>query len=138
MLLFLSNQQKQSPREVFRRKGALRNSAKFTGKHLCQSLFFSKIVKRRKKLKKKLWHRCFPLNFAKFLRTSFLTEHLRWLLLNQPTDFHSKLIGWFLNDESLFLHRSSDHGNISQNEVMTVIKGCYKALSQKNDKIDRT
>ena len=23
-------------------------------------------------LKKRLWHRCFPVNFAKFLRTSFL------------------------------------------------------------------
>ena len=32
-------------------------------------------------LKKRLWHRCFPVNFAKFLRTSFLIEHLRWLLL---------------------------------------------------------
>ena len=32
-------------------------------------------------LKKRLWHRCFPVNFSKFLRTSFLTEHLRWLLL---------------------------------------------------------
>ena len=32
-------------------------------------------------LKKKLWHRCFPVNFAKFLRTHFLIEHLRRLLL---------------------------------------------------------
>ena len=32
-------------------------------------------------LKKRLWHRCFPVNFAKFLRTPFFTEHLRWLLL---------------------------------------------------------
>ena len=29
-------------------------------------------------------HRYFPANFAKFLRTSLLTEHLRWLLL----EFH--------------------------------------------------
>ena len=28
-----------------------------------------------------LWHRCFPLNFAKFLKTTFLIENLRWLLL---------------------------------------------------------
>ena len=28
-------------------------------------------------LEKRLWHRCFPVNFAKFLRTLFLTEHLR-------------------------------------------------------------
>ena len=27
-------------------------------------------------LKKSLWHRCFPVNFAKFLRTPFFTEHL--------------------------------------------------------------
>ena len=32
-------------------------------------------------LKKRPWHRCFPVNFVKFLRTSFFTEHLRWLLL---------------------------------------------------------
>ena len=32
-------------------------------------------------LKKRLWHWCFPVNFAKFLRTPFLTEPLWWLLL---------------------------------------------------------
>ena len=32
-------------------------------------------------LKKRLWHMCFPVNFAKFLRTLFLIEHLRLLLL---------------------------------------------------------
>ena len=31
-------------------------------------------------LKKKLWRRCFPVIFTKFLRTPFLTKHLRWLL----------------------------------------------------------
>ena len=30
--------------EVFFKKGALRNFAKFTGKHLCQSLFFNKVA----------------------------------------------------------------------------------------------
>ena len=32
-------------------------------------------------LKKRLWHKCFPVNFEKFLRTPFFIEHLRWLLL---------------------------------------------------------
>ena len=32
-------------------------------------------------LKKRLWHRCFPVNFANFLRTAFLKEHFWWLLL---------------------------------------------------------
>ena len=30
--------------------------------------------------KKRLWHRCFPVNFTKFLRTTFFTEHRWWLL----------------------------------------------------------
>ena len=57
--------------------------AKFTGKHLCQSLFFNKVADLRPAtlLKKRLWHRCFPVNFAKYLRTPFLTEHLWSLLL---------------------------------------------------------
>ena len=32
-------------------------------------------------LKMRLWRTCFPVNFAKFLRTPFLTERPRWLLL---------------------------------------------------------
>ena len=30
--------------EMFCEKGVLRNFAKFTGKHLCQNLFFNKVV----------------------------------------------------------------------------------------------
>ena len=56
------------------KKGVLRNLAKFTGKHLCQSLFFTKVAGFRPVtlLKKRLRHRCFPVNFAKLLRTPFL------------------------------------------------------------------
>ena len=69
--------------EVFCKKGVLRNFAKFAGKHLCQSLFFNKVagLKPATLLKKRFWRRCFPVNFAKFLRTPFFTEQLRWLLL---------------------------------------------------------
>ena len=61
-----------------------KNFAKFAGKHQCQSLFFSKVAGLRcaTLLKKRLWHRCFPVNFVKLLRTPFFTEHLWWLLLN--------------------------------------------------------
>ena len=31
---------------------------------------------------KRPWHRYFPVNFAKFLRISFVTEHLGWSLLS--------------------------------------------------------
>ena len=33
-------------------------------------------------LKKRLWHRCFPIIFVKFVKTPFFTEHFRWLLLD--------------------------------------------------------
>ena len=64
--------------EVFCKEGGLRNFAKFTGKHLCQSLSFNKVAGLRPAtfLKRRLWHRCFPVNFAKSLRTPFLIEHL--------------------------------------------------------------
>ena len=56
----------------------------FTGKHMSQSPFFNKLSGLRPAtyLKKRLWHRGFSVNFAKFLRIPFLTEHLRWLLLS--------------------------------------------------------
>ena len=69
--------------EVFCKKGVLRNFTKFTQKHLCYSLFFNKVagLKPATLLKKRPWHRCFSVNFAKFLRTPLFTEHLWWLLL---------------------------------------------------------
>ena len=69
--------QKQTPELV------LRNSTKFAGKHLCQSHFLNKVAGLRftTLLKKRLWHRCFPMNFAKFLRTPFLQNISAELLL---------------------------------------------------------
>ena len=77
---------KSSRPEVFYKKGVLRNFAKFTGKHLCQSLFFNKVAGLRPAtlLKKRLWYRCFSVNFAKFLGTSFLTKHLQWCYNTNP------------------------------------------------------
>ena len=57
--------------EMSCKNGVLRKFAKFTGKHLCQSLFFNKVAGPATLLKKRLWHRCFPVNFANFLRTLF-------------------------------------------------------------------
>ena len=53
--------------------GLKENFAKFIGKHLwCQSLFFNKVARLGLNfIKKETWHRCFPVNFAKFLRTPF-------------------------------------------------------------------
>ena len=71
-------------RGVLWKKVVLKNFAKFTGKHLCHSLFLIKqtvactlcsFIKRR------LWHRCFPVNFGKSLRTPFLQNTSGQLLL---------------------------------------------------------
>ena len=68
------------PTEAVARKcsvGVLRNSAKFTGKHLCQGLFFNKVAVLR----------------------PFFIEHFRWLLLN-PVEhlrriFFAKIVSSF-------------------------------------------
>ena len=59
---------KKHPPELFHKKGALKNFAKFKGKHLCQSLLFYKIADLRPAtlLKKSLWYRCFLVNSEKF------------------------------------------------------------------------
>ena len=73
--IFLWNfdaENRSSRPEVFCKNGALKNLAEFTGKHLCQSPFFNKVAGLRPLLKKRLWHRCFPVNFASFLRTCII------------------------------------------------------------------
>ena len=62
--------------------GVPKNFAKFTERHLYQNLFLIKLQTSGPDIKRP-WHRCFPVNFAKFIRTSFLTEHLRWPLLSK-------------------------------------------------------
>ena len=61
------------------RKGVLRSFAKFTGKHLCQILFFNKVagLTPATLLKKRLWHRCFLVNFCEISKNTFFTKHLR-------------------------------------------------------------
>ena len=60
--------------EVFGKKGVLRNFTKFTGKHLCQNLFFNKVagLSPATLFKKRLWHRCFPVEFCGISKNTFL------------------------------------------------------------------
>ena len=82
--IYKINEQKQPP-EVFYKKGVLRNFTNFIGKHLRQSLFFNKVagLSPATLLKKSLWHRCFPVNFEKFLRTPFLQNTSGRMLPNE-------------------------------------------------------
>ena len=68
------------------KKSILKNSTKLTGKHLCWNFFFNKVaglitkwsntIKQQSLQTSTVQHRCFPLNFVKFLRTRFFKEHL--------------------------------------------------------------
>ena len=82
---------RSSHRRCSVRKGVIRNFSKFTGKQLYQSLYFQKVAGLRPAtlIKWRLWHRCFPVNFEKFLRTPFLqnTCGRGRLLLNFNTLF---------------------------------------------------
>ena len=75
------------------KKGILTKLAKFTGKHLCQRLFFNKVagLSPATLLKKILQRWCFPVNFAKFLRTRFLQNIPEQLLLELDFTFSSWL-----------------------------------------------
>ena len=67
-------------RTAFFRSSRQRCFAKFIGKHLCQSLFLNK-VRPATLLKNRLQYRCFPVNFAKYLRIPFLQNTSGRLLL---------------------------------------------------------
>ena len=62
------------PPEVIYKKGVLKNFAKFTGKHLYQSLCFNKIADLMPAtlLKKRIWHRCVFVSFANFYEPLFI------------------------------------------------------------------
>ena len=55
--------------QMFFKIGVLKNFVIFTGKYLCWSLF---LIKLTPKTPKRLQHRCFFVNIAKFSRTPFL------------------------------------------------------------------
>ena len=122
---------KLSHRRCSVKKGVLKNFAKLTGKHLSRVSFLIKLLGAPATLlKKRLWHRCFPVNFANFLRTSLLTEHLGWLLLT------------FQSESTLYSFRTScarqaqylkfkwtktswkyDHSNIVQTSFLCYVAG---------------
>ena len=56
------------------RKGVLRNVAKFTGKHLCQSLLLTKL--QAGVLHNETLAQVFPCEFCEISKNTFFTEHL--------------------------------------------------------------
>ena len=61
---------RSSHRRCFVKKGVLRNFAKLTGKHLCQSLFLNKV-------KKETLAKVFYCEFCEISKNTFSVEHLQ-------------------------------------------------------------
>ena len=78
------------------KEGVIRNFVKFTGKHMCQSIFFNKVAGLRYAtlLKKRLWDMCFLVNIAKFLRTLFYRIRLGdcFCISNKVLCFHERYV----------------------------------------------
>ena len=60
---------------------------------------------------KETLYRCFPVNFSKFLRKTFFTEHLRWLLLKSHTSSTSIFATLIFHQKEIF-PLSTSAGNI--------------------------
>ena len=78
-------------------KGVLRNFAKFTGKHLCKSLFFNKVAGLHETLAQ-----VFSCEFYKISKNTFFTEHLR----TTASLFWQYIMISFLQVDLLFLTNS--------------------------------
>ena len=90
--------QRSSHRRCSTKKGVLKNFLHFTGKHLCWCLLLIKLKARRPLLKRDSnW--CFPVRFAKLLRTPILKNTYERLFL-KVVYLLCKWISWLLYDGS--------------------------------------
>ena len=64
---------RRQPSEGFYKKGVHKSFSKFAVKNLCRSLFFAEVTGLRPAtlLKKRLRHKCFPVNLRNFKNTFF-------------------------------------------------------------------
>ena len=81
--VWISELQKQSFADVLTSEQVILNISQCSLENAGVAVSFNKYtgLKDCKFIKKRLQHRCFPVKFAKFLRSLSFKEHIRWLLL---------------------------------------------------------
>ena len=88
--VWIANNVQRQPPEVLRKKVFL-EILQSSQENACDRVSFLIITTLviTTLLKKRLWHRCFPVNFVKFLRTPFYIEHLfsRWKVERKALTF---------------------------------------------------
>ena len=72
-------------------------------------------------LKKSLWHRCFPVNFVKFLRTPFLTE-------SRKVGMQESIKAMFIF-EKIFAHIETLQNTFSRHMYKMVSRGTSHYIS---------
>ena len=70
-MFLLQNSVKSSRPKVFCKKDVPKTFAKFTGKHLCQSVFFNKVAGHATLLKKETLKQVFSCEFCKISKNTF-------------------------------------------------------------------
>ena len=146
-ILWLYDIVQKQPPEVFYEKSDLRNFSKLTGKHPCQSLFFNKIagLSLATLFKKRLWYRCFPVNFVNFLGTPSLQNTsgrllliFSWFLTILPKMFFSDFYRFF---HEFFHDHTTDLPQafwwIKQEHRPNIWKRTIKTVAQKLDSNDK-
>ena len=78
--------------QIFCKIDALKNLAISTGKHLCWKFCFISLIKKRHQ------HRCFPVNIAKCLSTTFYIEYNPLIMLFRN-------VMWWWNSFGVFGHK---------------------------------
>ena len=92
---YISSTYRSSRPEVFCKKVVLRNFTKFTGKHLCQSIFFNKVAGHQRFsdvfrgyrnvtcnfIKKDTLALVFSCESCEISKSTFFIKHFWWLLL---------------------------------------------------------
>ena len=75
-------------------------------------------------IKKRLQHRCFPVNIAKFLRATFFIEHLWWLLLYL---LNQKFVSIKKKKDFQILKKQSKLNNINDTgfRILTYHNDCF-------------
>ena len=105
-------------RAVVCKKVFLEILQKLIGKHLCQFLFFNKVTSLRPAtlLKKRSWHRCFPMSFCEISKNTFFTEHL-WTSASNPSVVDAQSHVWSLRiNEKLIICERKNKRNFYQFE----------------------
>ena len=84
---------KSSHLQMYFKIGVLENFTTFTGKYLCWSLFLRKL-QACNFVQKRLQHRNFPVNIAKFLRTIFFIK--LWNNILSPQIFTQRSLSFWI------------------------------------------